>query len=47
MAEKIMKIDSKVKENESRHTSTTIEASRKIETIENASNEKERTKDPK
>ena len=47
MAEKIMKLESKVKENESKDTSTTVEASKKIETIENVNNEKEKTKDLK
>ena len=47
MAGKIMKIESKVKENESQDTSTTMEASRKNETVENVNNEQKTTKDPK
>ena len=47
MAEKIMKLESKVKENESKDTNTTVEASRKIVTLEKVNNIKDTTKDPK
>ena len=47
MAEKIVELESKVKENELKCVSKAVEAPTKLDTLENVNKNKDKSKDPK